>query len=389
MQVFNTFFKILKKQINSIIIYATIFIGITIVISLTSFQDNTKQFEAKRVPVMIHNLDGTNTLLEGFFSYLSDYVTFVPPEDTETARKDALFYGIAQYILTIPEGFTEAFLAGEEITMHKQIIPDAVGAIMLDSTINNYFNTARLYLKYNPGQNMTTLVESLRHNLDQETEVTIDVTQENRMSGYAFDMYYFNYLSYVILSCFIIGVSTVMVAFHGSDIRRRNYASPITMRSINFQLIFANFIFLIIYLMVFLAVGFILNPFRSFTTNTLLHWGNAFIFAITVLSISYLIGITMKNKRSVSAVSTIFSLAFSFISGVFVPQEMLSEPVLRIASFTPTYWYVKGNNAIANLPRSNYSNFHNVLGYMTIQLGFAVAIISIALVIGKRKSQQA
>jgi len=48
-----------------------------------------------------------------------------------------------------------------------------------------------------------------------------------------------------------------------------------------------------------------------------------------------------------SAAANVFSLGSCFISGVFVPQDLMSNTVLKIASFTPNYWFVKANNSIS------------------------------------------
>jgi ABC-2 type transport system permease protein len=72
-----------------------------------------------------------------------------------------------------------------------------------------------------------------------------------------------------------------------------------------------------------------------------------------------------------------------------VPQQVLTAPVLKVARFTPSYWYVKAYNAIQGITSLHWSNLSEVIGCMAIQLGFAAAIISIALVVSKRKRQQA
>ena len=38
------------------------------------------------------------------------------------------------------------------------------------------------------------------------------------------------------------------------------------------------------------------------------------------------------------------SLGTAFVSGVFVPQELLGEKVLAMAKFFPMYYYVRINN---------------------------------------------
>jgi ABC-2 type transport system permease protein len=73
---------------------------------------------------------------------------------------------------------------------------------------------------------------------------------------------------------------------------------------------------------------------------------------------------------------------------MFVPQEFLGSPVLKVASFTPVYWFVKANNAIETVTQASWSQLSGIASYMAIQLGFAAAIISVALVVSKRKRQQ-
>jgi ABC-2 type transport system permease protein len=118
-------------------------------------------------------------------------------------------------------------------------------------------------------------------------------------------------------------------------------------------------------------------------------WLNAAVFAIAVLSISYLVGITVKSMKAINAIATAFSICLGFISGIFVQQEYLGAAILRAASFTPVYWYVKANDAIVGLSSFEWSAISKIIGYMAIQLGFAAAIISIALVVSKRKTQKA
>lgn len=58
---------------------------------------------------------------------------------------------------------------------------------------------------------------------------------------------------------------------------------------------------------------------------------------------------------------------------------------MTVASFTPTFWYVKANNVIGSISNFNFDNLKAVSVYMLIQAGFAAAIFSVALVISKQK----
>lgn len=388
MQVFKTYFKIIKTQIISILIYAGLFLALTILFT-SNIGENKDQFEVKKVPVMVLNEDGENDLTRGFLSYLEGYVSFVEPKDGEAAIRDALYYREVSYILTIPKGFQENFLDDSTVKLIKQTAPDSMEAITIDTAIDNYFNIARVYQKHMPGASTTEISEYVKANLQEQTQVHLNTKQKDAfVTGNSQNKFYFNYLGYIIIAVFIASVSTVMFSFHGLDIRRRHYASPITSRNMNGQLLFANLIFVIIYLILFIVAGYILNKNRALNVNTVLFWLNALTFGIVTLSISYLIGISVKSKKAISALSTAVSLGLAFLSGMFVPQEFLGAPVLKVASFTPAYWFVKANEEIELLNASSWSQISRVASFMAIQLGFAAAIISIALVVSKRKRQQ-
>jgi ABC-2 type transport system permease protein len=388
MQVFNAYFKILKTQVVSIMIYAGLFLMLTILFT-SNINENTEQFETKKVPVMVINEDGDNSLINGFLNYLGDYVTFVEPKEDDAAIRDALYNRAVSYVLMIPAGFSESFYKSGELSLTKRTAPNSMEAISIDNAIDNYFNITKVYLGYLPEATAEEINDYVRANLLEQTTVQLSGEQNDAVSsGNSQNKYYFNYLGYIMIAIFITSVSTVMFSFHGLDIRRRHFASPITVRELNVQLILANLIFVMIYMAVFIAAGYILNKQRIMNANTVLFWLNSFTFALVILSVSYLIGISVKSRKAISAISTAASVGLAFLSGMFVPQEFLGSPVLKVASFTPVYWFVKANNAIETVTQATWSQLSGIASYMAIQLGFAAAIISIALVVSKRKRQQ-
>jgi ABC-2 type transport system permease protein len=389
MQVFKTYFKILQKQLVPILIYAGIFLFISIMITSNIRVENEK-YKSSKVKTMVINKDGQSSLIDGFLEYLEKYADFVETEEDEDKIKDALFFRKAVYILTIPEGFTDQFLKSGEAKLTKQTVPDSIEAISIDNAIDNYFNMARVYRNQIQGIDYEQLNSYIEKNLEEETEVKFNVVTKDEVTySNGYNMNFFNFLAYIMVSAFITGVSMVMFSFHGVDIRRRHSASPLTSRFMNIQLLFANLIFVMSYLLVFIIAAYILNRDRMININTLLTWLNAFVFSITALSISYLVGITVKSRKAIAAIATTLSLGLSFLSGIFVPQEYLGSAVLKVAGFTPTFWYVKANNAIGKITSFQWEETSDIFSYMAIQIGFAAAFISISLVVSKRKSQQA
>jgi ABC-2 type transport system permease protein len=183
----------------------------------------------------------------------------------------------------------------------------------------------------------------------------------------------------------ILGVSSNLMVLNNKSIKRRNLCSPMKDRSYNLQLIASNMVFGFICYGFMIILTFILNKKNMQIYNGFLLSINALLFTIVALSISYLAGSLITSKSIQSAVANILSLGLSFISGVFMPQELLSDKTVAFASFTPTYWYVKGNNLIGSLSSFSSDNAITILTYMLIQLGFAAAIFSVALVVSKQK----
>lgn len=389
MQVFKTYFKVLKKMLPAIMIYATVFLIILVLINIFMVQDENKQFENSKVSAVIINNDGDSSFIDGFIKYMESYVEFVDVEHSEEAINDALFYREIVLAITIPKGFTDEFVSGGRPELIKETAPD-LGALSIDNTVNAYFNTAAMYLRHNPELTMEEINSNIDKSLTLATKVSID-TQKNKAvaDSSEYNLSYYNYLAYIMIACFIIGVSSVMLSFNNLEIKRRHHSSPISIKNFNFQLILGNLCFILCYMVLFIVAGYILNPFKNIDANTLLYWANALIFSIAVLSLSYLIGITVKSKNAVQALSTMVSLSLAFLSGIFVPQEFLGATVLKVASFTPSYWYVKGNHNISSIDEYDWNSLSKVFSDMIIQLGFAAAIFAIALVISKRNSRQA
>ncbi len=388
MQAFKAYFKILKKHIGSVLIYVVLFFFLTVLYSGNIGKDDNL-FVADKVPTVLINEDQDSTLVKGFTEYLGQYVNYVKLREGDSIQ-DALYYGKVAYVLTIPEGFTEEFLSSGEGKLSKLTAPNSVEAVTVDNAVDNYFHMAKVYSSYMLGMSQEQLNVLVQSSLTQKTEVALtNKVLDSVNAGNSFNKYYFNYLGYIIIAVFIMCVSIIMFSFNSLDIRRRHTAAPISNRRLNLQLILANFIYVAAFMLLFILAGYLLNKNRLVNINTLLYWLNAMVFAIVALCISYLVGISVSSKKAIAALSTALSLGLAFLSGMFVPQELLGAPVLRVASFTPSYWFVKTNNMIEKISSVSCDSLSGIAGSMLIQLGFAAAILSISLVISKRKRQQA
>ncbi|MGV8980749.1 ABC transporter permease [Clostridium sp.] len=383
MQVFKVYFKIIKANMGQMIIYLTIFLAISVLYSTMATTKNEESFSQTKTNVAFINLDENTALLTGFKACLSKNANFIEIENEQEKLQDALFFRDVDYIITIPKGFTRNFLKGKHVELQKTVVPNSTTSMYVDMAINKYFNMARVYVNNMPGITEENLVKEVSKSTSSETSVELKSfgvkTQNN-----GFTVASFNYLAYALFSVLILGVSSISMVFNNKNLSRRNSCSPMKNRSFNLQLIMGNLVFALATYGVMAGFGFILNRDHMMSYNGLLLCVNALVFTIAALSISYLVGLLLKNRGAQSAIANVLALGFSFISGVFVPQEFLSDKAIAIASFTPTYWYVKANNIIGSLSNFSLDNLLPIFTYMLIELGFAIAIFSVALVVSKQ-----
>jgi ABC-2 type transport system permease protein len=386
MQVFKLYFKLLKNSWISIAIYAFIFTALIIILS--RFQGNEiTDFKQSKVKTALVNYDKDSPIVQDFIDYLKEFCDFKDLGRDEMKITDALFFRDVEYVLTIPYNFGEEYLSGKEVAVEKKSVPDSIYTTAVDVAVNNYLNTGRSYLAAVPGITEEQLMSYIREDVNVKTEVTIDKSTRDTKS-YEFANYYFNYASYVLLSCCLLGIGMVMVTFHNIDILRRNTVAPISIKNMNAQLIGGNIIFVLAFDLLFIILSVILNKDKGITENIILYWMNLIIFSISAMAISYLIAMLIKSRQAAQAISTVLPLGLSFLSGAFVPQFLMGDFVLKLASFTPVYWFIKGNDSIAKLNGSNHENINSIFSYMLIQIGFAAALFALSLVVSKKKSQR-
>lgn len=384
MQVYKAFFKIVLKNLNQIMIYVVLFIFQSVALANTSAKSINTDFTETKVNIAFINQDTNSGLVEGLKDYLSKNAKIVGLPDDAQKLQDALFFREVEYIVRVPKGFSEGFIKGEAVQLEKTAVPGSTSSIFLDSVINKYLNTAKIYTGSMKNISEEQLLSYINKDMEQKTEVKMKTTVAEASNNEK-RAYYFNYMAYALLSALILGVCSVMIVFNNTDLKKRNHCSPVKLRSINFQMILGNFSYAVIVWFAMVVTGLIMYGGYMFTGRGLLFLLNSFIFTLAALSISFLIGNAIKSKGAMSAAANVFALGTSFISGVFVPQALLGKTVLRIASFTPNYWYVKSNNSIANLSNFNMENLTPIFFNMLIVLGFAVAVLAMALVVIKQK----
>lgn len=105
--------------------------------------NSATQYEPSQTKIALINRDGDSPLLTGLRDFLAEKGELIPLEDDETALKDALIYGEIQYAVIIPDGFTDAFLAGEPVQAETMAVKMQASSVFCEQFVNQYLPSQR------------------------------------------------------------------------------------------------------------------------------------------------------------------------------------------------------------------------------------------------------
>ncbi|NCC78073.1 MAG: ABC transporter permease [Clostridia bacterium] len=383
MQVFKVSMKVLKRNYPSILIYLGIFLGLSLLFASQGSQQEEEytSFETVKTPVAVFAEEDT-PLVRGFIENLRETAEIKELKDEEATISDALYFRVVTYVIRIPEGFTEKFMGQEDVMLEIETILGSAGNTYTDLAVNSFFQTAALYLAADETLTEEALVEETVSALSERTPVEVKSQNQQKEDGYA--KFYFNYMSYSLVSILVLGTSLIMLVWKDKDLYERTEVSPLKRESISLQKYLALGVFTLLTWVVLNGAYFIVNAQSTLDLRTLLHMGNSVVFAFTAMGMSFLIGTLLKSRNAISAVSNVVSLGPSFISGVFVPQELLGSGVLSMARVTPTYWYVTANNRIASIGTLQEAQAQSVFTFMIIVFGFGLLFFILSSLAGRR-----
>lgn len=379
MQVFKAYFKVMRGSSVSLAISLGVFLGLAVLFSFIIPKTLPGGFEQVKTPIAVINRDGESDLTQGLIDYLSRISRLIPYPDDEEKLQDALFYRNVEYILIIPPGFSEAFMSGENPIIQKVTVPGSTSGFYVDTGIDRFLNTVRLYKLYSGTDDEAELIEAAMADLAINTPVKMKSSVRNNSTPEPYS-YYYAYCAYALIAMIMTGVSSVMITFNQPDLRMRNLCSPLSKRNMGLQIAAGHGVFalgcwglLILGSIVLYGKDLLLSGLTGlYSLNTL-------AFAIVCTGIGFLLSGFVKSHGAQAGAINVIALGMSFFGGVFVPQEIMSKQVLGVAKFLPSYWFIKANDAIGQITGFNASSLRPIYSSILMQLGFAAAIFLMAL----------
>ena len=374
--------KILKKNIGLVMIYLVIFFSIAMVLQAAARKEHLDDFQKTRVNIAVADQDNS-ILSQALTDYLKNIHNVSEISSDPAVMQEELYYRNAEYIIQIPANFYKiCIVQGNPISVTK--VPGSYTSFYVDQQINAWLNNIRTYMAAGLSQE-----EAVKYALVLPTaEVSMyqDASTTAETPEYT---YYFRYVPYLFLAVLCYSMGYLLIAFQKEDIQKRMQASSVSIRRQALEGLLAMLtIGLGLWLIVIIG-SVVMYQQKLLTSGVFIYYLiNTFLMMIVALSLSYLLGLFIKNSNMLSGVSNIVSLGMCFLSGVFVPMSIMDKKVLQIAQFLPAYWYENVNETLSQYHIISDDVAVDVWKSMGIQIVFALAFLAMILAVSKYKRQR-
>lgn len=379
MQVFNCFYKIIKKNIGGLLLYFGIFIGLAILMSNITSGTEMSSFQETKMQMAVIDRDHSE-LSNALKEYMGDRQNLVAMDDDKEKMQDNLFARKVEYILIIPPKFEEKIKSGEEVYTENVKVPGSYTGYFADSQVTQYLKSLKTYIA--AGYSVTDAVKNVAEDLDIKGQVTL---QGNSVKADMPSIYYYlRYIPYALMAVLIYGISPALRAFQNRDLKKRNECGAMTLNQRNKQIMAACVAFSAIVWCVFMIAAVLLYREQLLDGNIKYGILNTIAFLLVAAAIAFMVGMLVRSDNALTALVNIISLGFCFMGGVFVPQEVMSEKVLAFCKFVPSFWYVRVNDILGESIGITAQIRTDVWLGILVQVGFAAVIFALTLVLIKK-----
>lgn len=376
MQIYKTFMKISFKNIGTCIIYLTMFI---IFSSMISKSENS--FNETKIKVAVIDND-KSTLSETLYNYI-DKNHSIRDIGEKNEWSDYIFYHDVEYILVINEGFEENIMSGNgDNLLTSYQAPDSNLSYIVESRINTFVNNVKLYMS--SGYDAETACEKAVLTSDVSSNVIF--SNDEQKKSFSSMHFFFNFLPFIMLIIFMQCIGVLILIFNEPNLKERTAISCLSFTRRNIEFILAIITYMLGIYVVCMGIASVLHRNELFCKKGLYYIINAMIYMFVCISITFLTSQFCKKISALSICSNIIGLSSSFLCGVFVQRELLPAKVVSISKCLPTYWYIDVTEQIKKVKGPLTSHAWNS---MFIQILFAIAIMSVGLAVMKMRQQKA
>lgn len=409
---FKVCLKILRK--NLLMLMITLILPFIILhMQLSFFEDSSKDFVNAKPSIYIINNDKENDLLDSEKNILikknkkeneeekikkikdkdvnitKNFLTYMytktivqefnkKGDDLKNILDDSLYLNKISAIITIPENFRKDILSGKDPKI-KIVKNSYKSADLTNRIVDKYMRNVSLYNKENiKEEDLIKIVSEIA-----SAEVETKMEKKQKPVEILKSEFVFSFISYSIISSVLTVDLIVLYYFNLKSIKKRIEVSSEKKENHKTKLFFAILAVTAIIVFIYILSTYLfinINVIKSY--KGLLYGVNAFIFGISIMSMAFLISKFIKTIGGATGITVVISLAMSFLSGAFVPREILPDVTIKISKIIPSFYYVDNVLKISNASSFNEKILSGIFKNFVI-MGIFVLIFAIFTVIFK------
>lgn len=333
MTVYKYFLKLANRYKMYAIVYLIIFMGMALL--QISKIDERKHFEDVPVKIMIKDeSNGTNEIINQLIQTLQKKHKVQKTTKSDTSMKEAIYAGDVDAVLWIPSDVHSKLEKEQEVVAME--ISHSLSGHLIREYVNAYIRYAVALKKQ--GDFSTEKIDTI---MSQEAKVTL-LLKEVVSSQYSKEKLgenYFTYSPFIYFSVFIYLFGTIFSKMKGKEVAKRIAIAMKDERRVMLEQFLAGLTIVGLIVGINLLFVGILAPEFYASSQALKILLLSTASAISAYALSFLCAVVIgENQYAYSAASTILGMGLAFLSGIFVPLNLVSSFGLNIAKFFPVYY---------------------------------------------------
>lgn len=386
MSVFNALIKSLRANITNLILYFSIFAVFGNMQARATVSTQEDAFEEVQVKVAVTDNDNS-TLSHALVDYLEETQIVVDPRtDDPQEMNDNVRFLIYEYALIIPENFEEKVLAGNTEDVLEYIAPGTTASqFLLTQKLGDYLQDVVIYL--NSGFTEEEAISLTHEQMVKlgDTKATVMDTAEGNHRSFYMGMFTFN--GYTLMIILSICCACTLTFMKDKDVKNRISVSG--MHFFTRHLATFGGVFTIGFVITSLTIVVIQIMSMHYANNKLIFYMiDTYGLMMVGLGLAYFICSLTSNENLINMVANMTVLSMSFLCGIFVDIEYLSDTIVKVAHFMPLYWYGAAIRFINDTPINDIWG-RKFATYIFVEILFALVFIFAGMIISRKKEQYA
>lgn len=378
MTVFKTFWQVVKKYKVTVILYTVLLIVFGGINMATN--DTGMTFTDSKPDLYIINKDEGSILSNNLVKYLEENTNIIDIDEDEDKINDAVFYRDVNYVIYIPEYYSEDILNNKNPEIKIKSTGDYLSSLA-EMMLNRYLSIQSTYLT--TSNDSKVIVEKINDTLSKKTSIEVASKLDTTATSNATN--YFNFASYSIMAAIIFIICLVLSSFHERSVNKRTIVSSKNYKALNRELLLSSFVYSFFVWIFYCALAIFMVGDILLSLRGIIYMINCLIFTFTSLTIALLISTLINNKDAVSGIVNVVALGSAFLCGAFVPAEWLPESVLTIAHALPAYWYINSNELLKSIEVIDMNTLNPIIINSLVLIGFGIVFIIINNVVTRYK----